>query len=109
MKFNDKNYGINNNVIREILFLKNLRDVYMNLANGVKSSFDFEDKKYTSSLLDFNGDNYQDRVLVSLDSDVSALDKKLIYSDSRAALWFVKAEVYETIANNEILYYDKLP
>ena len=27
MNFDDKNYGLNNNIIREILFLKNLRDV----------------------------------------------------------------------------------
>ena len=28
MKFDEHNYGSNNNVVREILFLKNLRDVY---------------------------------------------------------------------------------
>lgn len=27
LKFDDKNYGTNNNVVREILFMKNLRDV----------------------------------------------------------------------------------
>lgn len=27
LKFDDTNYGSNNNVVREILFLKNLRDV----------------------------------------------------------------------------------
>ena len=27
LKFDDKNYGSNNNIVREILFMKNLRDV----------------------------------------------------------------------------------
>ena len=27
LNFNDKNYGKNNNIVREILFLKHLRDV----------------------------------------------------------------------------------
>lgn len=28
LKFDDSNYGFNNNIVREILFLKNLRDVH---------------------------------------------------------------------------------
>ena len=28
LRFDDKNYGSNNNIIREILFMKNLRDIH---------------------------------------------------------------------------------
>lgn len=28
LTFSDENYGLNNNIVREILFLKNLRDVH---------------------------------------------------------------------------------
>ena len=80
--------------------IKNLRDVYTNLVgrDNIKTIEEALNIQYGSSLVDFNGGDYKDRTLTNLEADVSALDKKLIYSSNRAALWFVKAEIYDALA-----------
>lgn len=77
--------------------VKTLKQVYISISEQVKTSSD-AGIGYANSLKDFNDVDYQDRTIASLDADVAALDKKLIYSKDRAALWFAKAEIYDAFA-----------
>ncbi len=80
--------------------IKKLKTVYSYLIDNVDDNTkdSFESITYPTSLKNSAGIDYEDRTLESMDSDFDALEKKLIVSNQKAQLAFLRAELYAKLA-----------
>lgn len=82
--------------------IKELRAVYLGTDSnsGVINSISPSNLKgsFSSTYKDTQEKTYTNRNMNTLDEDVRALDKLLVMSSQRAALFFVKAEIYDRAA-----------